>query len=156
MPDKKPALVDKLTMLSQVGFVVKDLDKTIERMRETLGAEPAAVLELPHKERKYFGQDADFTARIGFYRFANVELEFIEPGGGQSIWKTHLAEKGEGLHHIRYSVESIDEVSALMGEKGIAISQQGASTREGLSWAYFDTEDALGFIVETFDELKNK
>ena len=157
MPEKvlnqEPA--DGLTIISQVGFVVRDLEKTVEKMRKTLGVEPVAIMQMPEKERKYHGEDGDFSARIGFYRFANIELEFIEPGGGPSVWMDHINEKGEGLHHVRFNIKSIDELAGLFSKKGIAISQQGASTREGHHWAYFDTEEALGFVVEVFDELKD-
>ena len=41
-----------------------------------------------------------------------------------------------------------------MQERGIAVSMEGESVRQipGLKWAYFNTENPLGWIIEIFNE----
>jgi hypothetical protein len=147
-------LVEDLTTITQIGFVVKNLDHAIEKMKDILGVTPV-ISFTPLKNRTYFGEKSEFIAKLGFYRFANIELEFIEPVIGPSEWERFLNNGNEGLHHIRFSVKSISEIAKKMKAKGIDISMQGASIREGLEWAYFDSLEKLGFIIEIFDEFKD-
>ena len=149
--DKQP--VDRFRKLGQVGFVVRDLDKTIEKMRRVLGAEPEAVLDMPNYDPENSGVKGDFVTRIGFYNFCDVQLEFIQPMGGNTLWQKFLDQGKEGLHHIRFSVDDFAGAKKSMRDRGVETSQEGPSVKiPGRRWGYFDTEDPLGFIVEMFNE----
>lgn len=136
------------TNLSQVGFIVKDMDKTIAAMKLVFGVEPDVVNNVSPANKRYHGKPADFDAILALYNFANVQLELIQPVSGKSIWQEHLDQHGEGLHHIRFTVENQEEAIAYMAAKGISPSQQGDSLTPNVQWDYFDTEPVLGFIVE--------
>ena len=136
------------TNLSQVGFIVKDMDKTIAAMKRVFGVMPDVVNNVNPENKKYHGKDGDFDAILALYNFANVQLELIQPVSGESIWQEHLDQHGEGLHHIRFTVENQKEAIAYMAAKGIFPSQQGDSLTPNVQWDYFDTESELGFIVE--------
>jgi catechol 2,3-dioxygenase-like lactoylglutathione lyase family enzyme len=145
----------RFSRLSQVGFVVRDLDKTMEAMRKVFGAEPDKMMHCPQEGRKYYGSDGDFTARIAFYEFCNVQLEFVEPLGGKSIWQDFLDQGREGLHHIRFSVDNFEETRQELLKKDIGMAQEGLSALvPGLRWGYFDSEDPLGFIFEIFNQYE--
>jgi hypothetical protein len=77
-----------------------------------------------------------------------VELELIQPLEGKTIWSDFLAERGPGLHHIRFNVPDEAALSAYLKTKGIGKTQEGAGIREGSYWANYDTEKLAGFIVE--------
>ena len=152
---KKP--VEHFKKLGQVGFVVRDLDKTVEKMRRVLGAEPEAILQMPNYDRENSGVDGDYVTRIAFYNFCDVQLEFIQPLGGKTLWQNFIDQGKEGLHHIRFSVDDYEGAKKSMHERGIEISTEGPSVKvPGLRWGYFDTEDPLCFIVEMFDDLEKK
>jgi len=141
--------------ISQIGFVVRDLEKTKEAMLHVFDREPDKVLQLPTDGAKYYGSEGDFTAVIAFYFFGDMQLEFIQPLGGKSIWQDFLDQGKEGLHHIRFSVDSFSEARDFADGKGVPISQEGFSALvPGLRWAYFDSEDPLGFIFEMFNEYE--
>lgn len=141
--------------MSQVGFVVRDLDKTVAVMREKLGVEPTYGTT-PEVGREYRGEPGDFVCRMAFFRFSNIELEFIQPiAGTRSIWQDFLDSGREGLHHIRFSIDSQQGVEEDMASIGIPVYQKGmAVSKPGHQWAYFDSEPVLGFIIETFNELE--
>jgi methylmalonyl-CoA/ethylmalonyl-CoA epimerase len=48
-----------------------------------------------------------YLVHIGRIIFDGKELEFISPAG-KSFFKTFLNEEGEGLHHIAFEVDNID------------------------------------------------
>ena len=153
--EKQP--VERFKKLSQIGFVVRDLEKTVEKMRRVLGAEPDMILQMPNYDRENSGVDGEYVTRIAFYEFCNVQLEFIQPLGGKTIWQNFIDHGREGLHHIRFSVDDYEGTKKCMRDKGIEISSEGPSVRvPGLRWGYFDTEDPLGFIVEMFNEYEKR
>ena len=155
--DRKEA--NPLGNLSQIGFVVRDIDKLVEEMRRVLKVEPTTVIDFVPKKVDYYGAPANSTARIAFYEFCNVQLEFIQPVNGESIWRDFLNQGKEGLHHIRFSVddEDFEQMHKNMAESDINPCQEGHSVvSPGKRWCYFDTEDSLGFVVEVFNQFGKK
>jgi methylmalonyl-CoA/ethylmalonyl-CoA epimerase len=81
------------------------------------------------------------------------ELELIQPLDGQSLYSEWLSERGEGLHHLAVVVGSLDETIAALEKAGCANIQSGhgfAPDGKG-GYAYFDTTDVLGFILEAVE-----
>ena len=81
------------------------------------------------------------------------QYELIEPLTGPSIHEDWLAEHGEGFHHVGYVVESLATVTAEMeavGHPVIARIHSFGANGDGAA-AYFDTADALGFLVEAVE-----
>ena len=149
------------TTISQVGVVVCDMDRFVQKMEQVLGVEPVNVIMFPNEqmknpERYYYGEKSDFTALFGFFKVGQLEIEAIQPLTGQSIWQTFLDEKGEGIHHIRFSLGGLSAVKDHFNSLGLKIAQNGYSTRnvDGLQWMYFDTCKELGFFVEVFNEYE--
>jgi methylmalonyl-CoA/ethylmalonyl-CoA epimerase len=80
-----------------------------------------------------------------------VSLELIEPIGGPSTWREFLDERGEGVHHIAFTVEGTDEVVAFLAGAGIAVVQQGDYT--GGRYTYVDSMSTLGVILELLENF---
>jgi hypothetical protein len=49
----------------------------------------------------------------------------IEPLDGPSLFAEHLAQCGEGLHHLWYDVDDLEAAVAAMAERGYAVLQSG-------------------------------
>lgn len=141
--------------IHQVGIVVSSCDEAVERYSTLLGYTdwrrssfgPADVERMTLR-----GSDAVYSMRLAFAGDA-PELELIEPVDGQSLYREWLAERGEGLHHLAVVVNSLDETVAAMERAGFANIQSGhgfAPNGKG-GYAYFDTTDALGFILEAVE-----
>ena len=107
--------------LTQVGMVVKDVEKIIERLTE-IGIGPFDVMALPPEREEYFREkrmDADFDIRST--RMGNVQLELIQPLTGDSPHKEFLETKGEGIQHVMYQVDNLEETVARLKEKGVEV-----------------------------------
>ena len=144
-----------LTKITQIGIVVPDVDKIVEGMRRIFGAEPDIQGHTPPTDgRYYYGKPEPFSCKMAIYKFANIDIELIQPEAGKNIWDDFMNEGQHGLHHIRFSVDSFKETVDDMKERGAAISMQGDSMTKGLMFAYFDTEKALDFVVEIFNEYE--
>jgi len=81
------------------------------------------------------------------------QYELIQPLAGSNIYSDWLDARGEGLHHVAYVVESVAETTAQMTAAGHPAIQAGHSfgaERDGV-FAYYETADALGFIIEAVE-----
>jgi hypothetical protein len=136
----------------QVGVVVRDIEKSMAALTSVFGIGPFRVVESPPPGREeqqfYHGDPARFRMRQAFADLGSVELELIQPVEGQTIWSEFLAERGPGIHHIRFNVPDEKALSAYLLEKGIGKTQEGAGIREGSYWANYDTEELVGFVIE--------
>jgi len=99
--------------------------------------------------REYRGRPAEWTLRLAL-NDRSPQFELIEPLDGPSIHAEALAERGEGFHHLAYVVESLERTTAEMeaaGHPAIARIHSFGAAGDGAA-AYYDTADALGFLVE--------
>lgn len=138
------------TDIAQIGIVVRDLDKLMTQMQVLFGAEKPEVVHARPFHGFYRGKPAEYTADIAYYeQFNGVELEFIQPLTGQSIWADHLKNNETALHHVRFNVREYDKCVEFLKSQGIEIYQCGDVSRDpSWKWCYFDTMDKLGFILE--------
>ena len=137
----------------QIGAVVPDLDKAVHYLTEVFGIGPFRVIDWPpagrtDMNRFYYGEPAEFTARMAFAELGPVELELIQPVSGKSIWADFLNAKGGGLHHLRFNVDDVEPVRAYMAENGMISEQHASGIRPGTQWVNFSSEDKVGFVME--------
>lgn len=136
----------------QVGVVVRDLDQSMAALTAVFGIGPFRVVECPAPGREqqqfYHGEPARFRTRQAFADLGTVELELIQPLEGKTIWSDFLAERGPGIHHIRFNVPDHQALSAYLQDQDIGKIQEGAGVREGSYWVNYDTEKRIGFIIE--------
>ena len=108
-------------VLTQVGVVVKDVEKVVERLGE-LGIGPFDKMVLPPEREEYFRKKrmyAEFDIRGT--RMGNVQLELIQPLEGDSPHKEFLETKGEGIQHVMYQVDNLEETVKELTDKGVEV-----------------------------------
>lgn len=142
----------------QIGAVVEDIDQSMKALSRIFGIGPWRAIMWPPEgrediKREYYGEPADFTARMAFTEMGPIELELIQPLEGDNIWADFLEEHGEGIHHIRFNVPDIEPVIAYLKRHGIEVAQSGSGLRPGTTWANFASEDKVGFVIEVMNAL---
>ena len=147
--------------LSQIGVVVRNIEDYLRAIEAVLKVRPNIVVKIPNEtmtnlERHYYGESEDFSAMLAFFNFDAIQLEVIQPLTGKSVWKDFLERRGEGIHHIRFGIADMAACDEHFAGLGIKKAQDGYSTKniEGLKWAYFDTEEKLGFFTEVINDLE--
>lgn len=143
---------------TQVGVVVKDLNRSVKTLQEVFGIGPFRVVEWPPADRQdmvkyYYGKPGNFTPRMAFADMGNAELELIQPLEGESIWADFLRTHGEGIHHIRFNVDDVHPVIAYLSQQGIEPEQWGSGLRPGTNWVNFGSEERAGFVIEIMNAL---
>ena len=136
----------------QVGIVVKDVDAAVRKYWEVCGIGPWEIHTMDNAnmhDTTLNGKKTEFSMKVAFANVGNMQLELIEPLNDENIYSEFLREHGEGLHHIACAVDDFDETKAVLNGKGVGVLQEGV-TREGMGFAYLDTQDAMSCITEIY------
>ena len=132
--------------VSQIGIVVKDLDKTIDYYEKVLGLGPFVRPEITFIEKFYDDTAADFEMEMAFCSLGPLEMELIQPVTPPTVYHDFLEKRGEGLHHLGFDVKDMEERLRRYRKMGIKVMQMGRTKVGG--FAYLDTEGIGGVLIE--------
>ena len=128
--------------VDHIGIAVKNLDETIPYYTETLGLTLMKIEEV-----------ASESVRVAFIEAGNVKLELLEPLSEQSAIYTFIEKKGEGIHHIAFGVEGIEERMNDLRTKGVRIlSEQPKAGAGGAQVAFLHPKSSYGVLFELCDK----
>ena len=142
-----------------VGVAIRDIDKTVEYY-QSLGIGTFQP-EFLFKSSNF----ADFTvngktpdtivkARTRMAQVGSMVYEFVQPLEGETIYKEFLKSKGEGVHHIAYTVDNLEEETAKLAKKGIPVITRAYRDSTGAGFAYFDIRKVGNVIIELIQQAK--
>lgn len=94
--------------ITEVGVAVRDLRQATALMVELFNAEAGAVMEVPL-----------YDMRFQMVRVGKVDFELMEPTGETGVIADFIAKRGEGLHHIAFAVDDIDDSMRTLAKKGV-------------------------------------
>ena len=129
--------------INHIGIAVRSIDAQRPFYEGTLGAVYEGVEEV-----------ADQKVRVGFFRVGDVRLELLEPSDPTSPIATFLDKKGEGLHHVAYTVDDIEARIAELKENGVRMIDQ--SPRPGAHHtriAFVHPKSSCGVLTELCEPL---
>jgi len=135
-----------------VAVVVRDMDKAIEYY-QSLGIatfQPEFMLDSStYTDYKVYGKTPDTIdkTRMRFVQLGSFILELVQPVEGESIYKEFLKSKGEGFHHIAFSVDDLEGETAKLAKKGIPVITR-VKLQTGTGFAYFDIGKVGNVIIE--------
>jgi len=143
--EKNTAVESPFSRLIQVGVVVKDLDKAVERL-SSLGIGPFTPMLLPPDAEQWFrGKPLDAKFKISGARLGEIVLELIQPVEGESPHQEFLDSKGEGIQHIAFAVDDLDREVAKLTKQGVSVLL--SANLHDVRVAYLDL-GVCGLIIE--------
>ena len=142
--------------IDHVGVLVGDLDRAMEHYANDLGIGPWVVYTLSPdwiRDMTVHGKDQGYVYKLALCNVGPVLYELMESVQGPNIYEEFLNEHGEGVHHLGYFVKGIDAEISNMESRGFSMLQsaRGFGTNDDGAYAYFDTERALGCILEALE-----
>jgi len=145
-----------VTRFNQIALVVRDLEATMRQYWDLLGIGPWRVYTYGPPLvpiMTYRGRSQSYRMRLALADVGDLMLELIQPLSGESIYAEHLEQKGEGLHHMGVFVPVFDEAITEALSLGHTVIQSGRGYgRWGDGgFAYLDTQEALGMILELIE-----
>jgi methylmalonyl-CoA/ethylmalonyl-CoA epimerase len=139
-------------VLVQVGLVVRDIERSARAYADLFGVPVPSwsmtdPLNVAHT--RYRGQPTEGRAKLAFFKLGSVSLELIEPVGGPSTWQEFLDTQGEGVHHIAFQIDGMDQQIQVLERKGMPLLQRGDYT--GGRYAYVDGSSQLNLVLELLE-----
>ena len=133
--------------ICQIGIVVKNIDETIKYYEKVFGFGPFRVVQVDYPNTTYHGETASYRGKRAFFYLGPIQIELIELVDGKTIHEEFLKEKGEGLQHIAFEVDNIEESMRNVEKEGLKVIQSFARP-DGSGFAYIDSDEVGGVTFE--------
>jgi methylmalonyl-CoA/ethylmalonyl-CoA epimerase len=128
----------KPSHIEHIGIAVTDLNEAISFYEKVLGLTCYNIEEVP-----------DQKVRTAFFMVGQTKIELLESTDPEGPIGKFIAKRGEGLHHIAFSVEKIEEQLIHAAEQGITLidckPRKGA---EDLDIAFLHPKSTFGVLIE--------
>ena len=125
-----------LQQIDHIGIAVKNLDETVAFYRDIMGLEVSATEELN-------------GMKLAFLRIGDSELELLEDRDPDGAIARHIAKRGEGLQHVAYRVEDIEQALAEMRARGVTlIDERPRPGARNARVAFLHPKSTKGVLIE--------
>ena len=128
----------KIKHIDHIGIAVKSIEEGKRFFADILGLklEKTEVIE----EQK---------VKTGFFPIADSELELLESTQPDGPVAKFIEARGQGVQHIAFRVENLDEALAELKEKGVRlIDQEPRKGAGGARIAFIHPKETSGVLVE--------
>ena len=139
--------------VSQVGIIVKDLEKSMKNYSDFFGITFPKIFVPEYHKKAYKGKPADFRIKVALGMMGPLQIELIQVLQGPTVYDELLEKKGGGLHHLGFDVKDLDKKVEALKNLGVGVLMSGE--RVGARFAYMDTEPIVGVVFE-FIERERK
>jgi methylmalonyl-CoA/ethylmalonyl-CoA epimerase len=128
----------KVKHIDHIGVAVKDLGQAGKFYTDVLG--------IDIKEEEVV---ADQKVKVAFLPITDSELELLESTEPDGPVAKYIAKNGEGVQHIAFRVENIEEALEEMKAKGIRlIDEKPRLGAGGAQIAFIHPKETNGVLVE--------
>ncbi|MEE8580818.1 MAG: VOC family protein [Myxococcota bacterium] len=135
--------------IRQNGFVVRDIEAAMKHWSEVLGVGPFFYFErVPLDEFLYRGEPSPVELSIALANSGSLQIELIEQRNhAPSMYRDFLEAGHEGLQHVAYWSQEMDEALERIAKAGYEVGQSGSIGADG-RFVYLRTEAHPGTVVE--------
>ena len=96
---------------------------------------------------------ASQKVRVAFLPMGEVRIELLEPTSDDSPIAKFIAKRGEGIHHIAFGTDDVEEELKSVSEKEIRlIDKVPRSGAHGAKIAFLHPKSTLGVLMELCQE----
>ncbi len=124
--------------LHHIGIAVKNISEKLKIWHDVLGLEVKCIEEV--REQK---------VKVALLPLGGMNIELLEPLGEESPVYRFIEKRGEGIHHLCFEVDDIDNMLAEMRNKGLKlideVPRMGAGGRK---IAFVHPKDVGGVLIE--------
>lgn len=132
--------------IDHIGIAVKNLEEAISIYRDILGLEFKGTETI--EEQKIIHA----TFLLG-----GVKIELVQPTHPDSPVGKFIEKRGEGIHHIAFRVENIDESLKELSSKGVnLIDKKARIGADGARIAFIHPKDIKGVLLELVEIIKGE
>jgi methylmalonyl-CoA/ethylmalonyl-CoA epimerase len=137
-----------VTGVVHVSLVVHDAEKAAEKL-EKYGIGPFTFHQSTYTSPIPGKYQAPARMKYGYSVIGNIIWELMETLEGETEYSDFLKAHGEGIHHLGFPTPMpIETELERWSKRGVKASRVGKGGDLGEGWAYMDTSDDMGFIIE--------
>lgn len=124
--------------LNHVGIAVNSIADHRPFYEKQLGADFEGTEDVPQQK-----------VRVAFFKINDVRLELLEPTDPSSTVAKFLEKRGEGLHHLAFTVDSIEDRIAELKASGIRMIDETPRTgAHQMQIAFLHPKSSHGVLTE--------
>jgi len=132
----------KLTHIEHIGIAVNSLEEAIPYYEEILGLKCYAIEEV-----------ADQKVKTAFFKVGDTKIELLESTDPEGPIGKFVEKRGQGIHHLAFAVDGIQEALSEAEEKGIRlIDKKPRRGAEGLDIGFLHPKSTFGVLTEFCEE----
>ena len=129
--------------IEHLGIAVKDLNKSNELFKKLLG------------EESYKTEAVDSeSVTTSFFKVGDQKIELLEASEPNSTIARFIERRGEGMHHLAFHVESIDEEIERLEKEGFEfVSKTPTKGADNKMVVFLHPKTTNGVLVELCQEI---
>jgi len=128
--------------VEHLGIAVQDLNNANELFRKLLGGEHYKVEDVTSEQ-----------VSTSFFKVGDMKVELLEGSDEESAVSKYINKKGEGIHHVAFEVDDIDEEMNRLKNEGFQllndIPKEGADNK---LVCFLHPKSTNGVLVELCQE----
>ncbi len=138
--------MEKNWELHHIAVIVRDIDKAVEYYQSLGIAKVGREVEFPEEKPQI---------RAKFVEIGGLPIEFLQPLHGETPYKEFLDSQGEGVQHVAFAVDDLDEEMAKLVGKGVSVMVKGkAPAAFGAESAHFNTRQTGNFAIQLIQKAE--
>jgi methylmalonyl-CoA/ethylmalonyl-CoA epimerase len=124
--------------IDHIGIAVKSIEESLKLYEKTLGLELAGT-EVVEEQK----------VRTAFLPIGDTEIELLESTDPDGPIGKYIEKRGEGVQHIAYRVDNVEEAIKEMMDKGIRmIDEKPRYGAGGAKIAFCHPKSTNGVLIE--------
>tara|TARA_Y100001970_G_scaffold97078_1_gene122189 strand:- start:93 stop:497 length:405 start_codon:yes stop_codon:yes gene_type:complete len=129
--------------IEHLGIAVKDLNKSNELFKKLLG------------EESYKTEAVDSeSVTTSFFKVGDQKIELLEASEPNSTIARFIERRGEGMHHLAFHVENIDEEIERLEKEGFEfVSKTPIKGADNKMVVFLHPKTTNGVLVELCQEI---
>ena len=100
----------KISHIEHLGIAVKSLEEAIPYYEKVLGFKCYNIEEV-----------ADQKVKTAFFKVGQTKIELLEPTSEDSTVAKFIENRGQGVHHVAFAVEGVEDALAEAESKEIRL-----------------------------------
>ncbi|MCI0371145.1 MAG: methylmalonyl-CoA epimerase [candidate division NC10 bacterium] len=130
-----------INKIHHIAIAVKDLEASARTFERILGVPPARVAEVPTEK-----------VRVAFFPFGGAEIELVQGIGADNPVANFIAKRGEGIHHICFEVDDLQETLDRLAAAGLPLLDRSGKPGACGQVAFLHPRGANGVLIELVEK----
>ncbi|HHV85909.1 MAG TPA: methylmalonyl-CoA epimerase [Petrimonas sp.] len=128
----------ELTHIEHIGIAVKSIEEQLPYYEGVLGLKCYNIETVE-----------DQKVKTAFFKIGQTKIELLEPTSEESTIAKFIEKRGEGIHHIAFATENLNETLQEIEAKGVRlIDKQPRAGAEGLNIAFLHPKSTGSVLTE--------